>query len=73
MQNPLKQGLKHLQKVQDIYFIFCLNAESIKTRIETCILVRCSHHPLHGLNAESIKTRIETESFLPFNILRENV
>ena len=56
---PLKQGLK--QSVTCICYAdnYCLNVDSIKTRIETVIL-RLNALKSKRLNVDSIKTRIET-------------
>ncbi len=60
MQDPLKQGLKHLEKGSVDAYRPHLNARSTKTRIETEFGQVLTDRRIANLNARSTKTRIET-------------
>jgi len=61
MQDPLKQGLKHVGSDKLYQSAAYSNARSIKTRIETLRFHPGSYPYSLYSNARSIKTRIETQ------------
>src|SRR3972149_2618265 len=60
---PLKQGLKLLCANIILNYQYCLNVDSIKTRIETVPMITLFMSS-NSLKCYSIKTRIETENHI---------